>query len=544
MKQLDDIRDSAAPDESTTTPTGSRMSDVAKAEGVRIVAVIDIGATSVRMAIAQIDAAGEIQILESLSQAVSLGKDVFIHGVIHADTIEDCVRVLNIYRLKLSEYQITSPDDIRVVATSAVREATNRLAFADRIFIGTGLEVEPFDEAELHRVTFLGVNRALRHPDLASIDQVLVCEVGGGSTETLVVRNDDVAFSQAFRLGALRLRRTLEAYHTPGRKIRSVMERTIGRTAALLKEQIDPNRKLCMLAMGGDLRFATSQLIDDWNQQQPIDVPVESFEKFIESVVDLSIDELVTDFHLSFPDAESLVPALLIYTHIARAVGVKSIRVANVNLRDGLLLDMATADAWTSEFSAQTIRAAKALGRKFHTDETHAEHVAELSRKLFQQLAPTHQLDSRYELLLYIAALLHEVGMYVSHRSLHKHSMYLIRNSDLFGLGKRDLLLVALIARYHRRASPQPNHEGYSELNRLDRVAIAKLAAILRISKALDESRGRRIQDVECQFQGKQLVLEVPNVDDLSLEQISIQQASRLFTEIYGKNVVLRARRR
>ncbi|MEC9148042.1 MAG: exopolyphosphatase, partial [Planctomycetota bacterium] len=113
------------------------------------VALIDIGATSVRMAIAELQASGEGRILESLTQAVSLGKDSFIKGRLDRATIEDCVRVLKIYCHKLQEYQSHRREDIRVVATSAVREASNRLAFLDRVYVATGLEVEPFDEAQL-----------------------------------------------------------------------------------------------------------------------------------------------------------------------------------------------------------------------------------------------------------------------------------------------------------------------------------------------------------------------------------------------------------
>ncbi|MGE3779754.1 MAG: exopolyphosphatase, partial [Pirellulaceae bacterium] len=123
---------------------------------VRPVAVIDIGTSSIRMAIAEIDDAGNVHTLEKLQQAVSLGKDTFTLGHIRKQTIEECVRVLKSYRRSMAEYQITRPDQIRVVATSGVREATNRLAFIDRIFIATGLHVEPLDEAGVCRLSYLG----------------------------------------------------------------------------------------------------------------------------------------------------------------------------------------------------------------------------------------------------------------------------------------------------------------------------------------------------------------------------------------------------
>ena len=159
---------------------------------VKPVAVVDIGATSIRMAIGEIDEEGGVRTLESLSQAVSLGMDTFSERGIRKSTIEDCVRVLKSYRKILEEYEITDPEHIRVVATSAVREARNRLAFIDRVYIATGLEVEPIDEAEVNRVTYLGVQPHLQ-------DSVL-CQLphdrhggGGGSTELLLVHDGNVS---------------------------------------------------------------------------------------------------------------------------------------------------------------------------------------------------------------------------------------------------------------------------------------------------------------------------------------------------------------
>src|SRR5262245_39391559 len=111
----------------------------------RQVAVIDIGTSPVRMAVAEINTAGQVRQLETLAQAVNLGKDTFIRGAISKATIEECVRVLKSYRHILKEYQIENPAQVRVVATSAVREATNRLAFLDRIYITTRSQLEPLD---------------------------------------------------------------------------------------------------------------------------------------------------------------------------------------------------------------------------------------------------------------------------------------------------------------------------------------------------------------------------------------------------------------
>ena len=509
---------------------------------VRQVAVIDMGTTSIRMAVAEISRHRAVKTLETLQQAVNLGRDTFTDGVISKKTIEECVAVLAKYRQKLDELGITDPQQIRVVATSAVREARNRLAFVDRIFVATGIEIHIADEAEVSRITYLGVHPFLKKEPLPGTGKTIVIEVGGGSTEVLVLKGTDVIHSQTHRLGSLRLRKKLEAYHAPMSKAREIMESHIRHTISQMREDV-VDRRVELIALGGDMRFATRELIPTWEVNTAAELETSFLEEFTDHILSMSRDEIARKYHLSFPDAETVGPALLSYVLLAQAFELTHVKVTNTNLRDGLLQELAAKDVWIDELRTQIVRSAIDLGRRYDFDEQHACHVAELSSSLFWQLRSEHQLDPAYELLLHVAALLHEIGGYISNRSLHKHSMYLIRHSELFGLGQRQLLLVALIARYHRRASPQQQHDAYSNLPRPDRVAVAKLAAILRIAIAIDDSRSQWIKQVDCKLVEGRLVLNIHHTEDISIEQIAVRQHASLFEEIYGKRVELRQAR-
>ncbi len=520
----------------TNISTGSESNDM------RTVAVVDIGATSIRMAIAEIDESGNVHPLESLTQAVTLGKDTFTNRRIRRSSIEGCVRVLKSYRRLLLEYGITKPDQVKVIATSAVREAINRLSFLDRVFIATGMEVEPLDEAEVNRITYMGIQPQLQaEPKLAS-GRCVIIEVGGGSTEVLVVQAGNVLFSHTYRLGSLRLLETVEKFDAPTAQQRLIMESQILRVVAQIREHVSSDAPLEMIALGGDVRFAADKLIEDWDASDLAYVPVEALNGLTRKLLQMTVDEVVQEYGLSFQDAETLTPALLCYVLIARGFDQQEIAISNTNLRDGLLKELAIRDFWTANFRSQIIRSAVTLGRRFDFDEKHARHVATLCRKLFSDLQNEHQLEPRLELTLYLAALLHEIGYYINIRSNHKHAMYLIRHSELFGLSRKDVLLIALVARYHRRSSPLPQHEGYSTLNRSDRVAVSKLAAILRLAIALDDSRSQRINDISCRVDGKKLVITTTDVEDVSLEQLAFRQSGSLFEETYGLLAQIRAR--
>lgn len=516
----------------------------ASGEAPRAVAVIDIGTTAIRMAIGEIHDDGAIRTLETLSRPVAIGKDTFTNGAIERSTIEDCVRTLTSYREVLDSYGIRN-GSLRCVATSAVREASNRLAFVDRIYIATSIQVEILDEAEISRVTFLGVQPTLREEDLAAARTVVV-EVGGGSTEVLVVRKSKVEFSHTYNLGSLRLRELTGSLRMSVRKQREVMENQIHRFVMQAVQPFAAGENEIpteIIVLGGDCRFAAAQLVPNQVEESLPTFSVDAFQEFVDRMFGLSVDEIVHNYHLAYPDAETLAPALLTVLEFAQGLGTTHIRVSNVNLRDGLLQEMANKGVWSEDFVEQVLNSAIDIGRHYAVDEKHAEHVAHLASILFDSLKAQHRLDDRYAVTLRLAALLHEVGLFVGIASYHKHSMYLIQNSELFGLSRRDLRMVAQVARYHRRASPKPSHSGYANLSREDRVIVSKLASILRIADALDRSYSQRIHTLNCQVRQDRLILSVPGRDDLSLEQIALKQSGELFEETYGISVLLRQTR-
>lgn len=504
------------------------------------VAVIEIGTSSLRMVIAEIDDDGHVRVCETLTQAVALGKDTFLKGRIAKKTVELCVSVLMGFGEKLAEYKISDHSHIRVVATSAVREAENRQAFVDRIFVATGLQVEVLDEAEVHRMVYLGVHPLLEDDDDFTSSPIVVVEVGGGSTELLVQVGNDVTYSHGFRLGSLRLRETLEAARAPISKQKQLMQ---SQTRQILKEfqsELNADMSYKIVGLGGDLRFAADQLIGDRESDELGRLPLASLENFANRIVELSPDEISRQYHMTNPEAETIGPALLVLIELAKLLKQSKIFVAEVNLRDGLLNDFARGGIWEGEIQRLIQYSAIRLGRRFHFDESHACHVALLSETLFDQLAGIHQLSNRHRLLLSVSAILHEIGRFVGTSSLHKHSMYLISHSELFGLGRSDLQIVALTARYHRRASPKPSHTQYMNLPQSERIAVAKMAALLRLAIALDTTRSQTITAIDCQKESGRMIINVKDNYDLSSEQIAISQNKELFEEVFGLTVQLR----
>ena len=504
------------------------------------VAVIELGTSAIRLAIAEWTGKGEPVTLESLQRGVALGKDTFTKGYIEQETTEACVRVLRDFRRVLDEYRIGDDGGLIAVATSAVREAANRDAVLDRIYIGTGIDVQAIDEAEVNRYTFLAVRAAFNAMPALRRGDTLAFEVGAGSTELLPFHDGQMSTSHTHRLGALRLRERLAEDGLSHARQAEVMRTQIERSIALLRNQMEMEKITHLLALGGDARFAASLLLPEWEPRKGGTLDVGALSKLAEETLRMTTDRTVSRFHLSYPEAETLGPALLICEQLARALKAPCLHVGNTTLRDGLLAELVSGGRWAEDFKREIVNSARELGRKFRFEQDHAEYVADVATRLFRALQAEHQLSPRYELLLNVAALLHDVGLFISNRSHHKHSMYVIGNSEIFGIGRRDLMLVSLVARYHRRAMPRPTHTTYAMLDRRDRITVQKLAAILRVADALGRGGLTRSRRPEIRVEPEQIELRLSHAGDLTMEEQALREKAQMFERVYGMKVVLR----
>ncbi|MDA0577843.1 MAG: Ppx/GppA phosphatase family protein [Verrucomicrobia bacterium] len=508
--------------------------------GMRTVAVIDMGTNSIRLNIADIDGEGRVHPVDSLNQPVELGKDTFTDGAISKSTISQVIDVLKRFRAVMEQYHVTQPEQIRAVATTAVREARNRDAFLDRIYVATGIAAKVIDAAEETRLTYQSIMpHIVADPKLASLP-TLVIEVGGGTTEVLMLQNKDVMYSHSHRFGARRLREMLEKYRIVDARLRRLMERQGEVIVQQIRQNVELTHAPNIIILGGEARQAALHILGEGEGENLARLPVSALSKFVDQILSLAVEDIVRKFKLQFPEAETLAPTLLAYVQIARAMKARHLLVSKATMRDGLLVEMATGGLWSEEFFSQIVRSAMDLGRKYQFDAAHAVHVASVCRTMFEVLKQEHRLDPRYGLVLHVAALLHEIGNFVNSQGHHKHAMYLILNSELFGMGQRDLLMTGLIARYHRRAEPQPTHPEYAALDRESRIAVTKLAAILRVADALDRGHLQGARNITCTIQGGDFVITLPDVDDLSLEQVALHQKGAMFEDVYGMRVVLR----
>jgi exopolyphosphatase/guanosine-5'-triphosphate,3'-diphosphate pyrophosphatase len=516
------------------------------AAAARTVAAIDLGATSIRMVIAEVLPDGRLEVLERLQRAVRLGQDTFRRGRLGGQSMRAALNVLKDYRQVLRLYRV---EQARAVATSAVREASNADTFLDRVFLATGLHVEVIDTSEESRLTVSAVRQAWGSPpaedraaDRAEDQQeTLIANVGGGSTLLTVLQGDEIITSQGLRLGSIRLQEVILSSGDPPQRSAGLLRYHIGSVIASVQGSLPLGSIGRFVAVGGDARFVARQIGKPAESADLVAVDLGEFDKLVDRCQRHTAEELSRRHGLPFAEAETLTPALLIYQILLRQTGADRMIISHASMCDGLLLEL-TREVTGQEdeaLLAGVIHSATTLAEKYRADAEHGRSVAELAVRLFDDLQADHGLGARHRLLLRVAGLLHEIGGFVSNRSHHKHSQYLIANSEIFGLKRGEIAIVAEIARYHRRSVPRPTHPAYMALTRETRVVVAKLAALLRVADALARGTVPNIGQWRIERQGDDLVVGVPGGADLLLKQRAIAAKGDLFEDIFGMKVRL-----
>jgi exopolyphosphatase/guanosine-5'-triphosphate,3'-diphosphate pyrophosphatase len=503
----------------------------------KAVAAIDIGSNSIRMVVAQVFADGTFEILERLQQALRLGQDTFRKGRLSAQTIRAAVLVLRNFQEVLRTYDV---EQIRAVATSAVREASNTDAFLDRVFVATGLDVRAISAAEENRLNISAVRETVGRKFLAR-RQAIVVEVGGGGTILSLLKKGEIEATQSLALGSIRLQEVLETSSEPVEQAASMIEQQIKSAVSAITGLLPLKRIRTFIALGGDVRWAARQVGKTGEIPGLVDIRPKQLKSLITQYEKYSADHLARSLKIPFIEAETLTPALMVYQALLQATSAEEMAVSEVSMRDGLLYDLAcTVSGKESESdSMHVLNSARAVAVKYHVDMGHANHVCVLSERLYDELKKQQWFNIEHKILLQAAAILHEVGLFIDSRAHHKHSYYIIANAEVFGFDPRELAIVAHIARYHRRSKPKPSHVEYARLSREERMIINKLAAILRVADALDANRTQDIKNFTCSIENDEFVITTFGCGDLTLERRALAMKADLFEEIYGLRVRL-----
>ena len=315
--------------------------------------------------------------------------------------------------------------------------------------------------------------------------------MGGGSTLLTLLRDGEIVTSQSLRLGSVRLQEVIATNEDSPEQTAEVLRYQVSTMLRSLQNSLPLDNVESFIAVGGDARFAVRQIGQPTDSPDLFRIDPGEFDKLVARCEHWTAEDLAKRFGVPFAEAETINPALLVYQNLFRLTKAPQIIVSQRD--DARRAAAGACQPGHGEGGPGVGGRRDPLGHGHRARNTTSiwpmpKRVADVALRLFDEIRPDHGLGPRHRLLLHVAALLHEVGGYVSNRSHHKHSYYLIANSEIFGLNREETVLAAHVARYHRRSGPKPSHPEYMSLPRESRVTVSKLAAILRVADAL--SRG------------------------------------------------------
>ncbi len=510
---------------------------IQKKDGKTLFAVIDLGSHSVRMEIVQISADGKCEILENVSNTIPIGRDVFTKGKISPESTSLVAKILGDYQKIMKDYGVVS---FKTVATSAVREAENKDVFIERIEILSGIRLEVLEASEEIRLIYLAVKDALEKKYPFSKQDAVICMVGTGSTHIVLVQDGKVRSAESFRIGTLRLYEEL-GQPIGGKKIKDIIDIFVGCVVDDISKNYPKSKKPSLfVAVGAPVRALVSSFNAEKEEQEILALSRTSLKSIHGSVAGVPSEKLAETYKLSDLMAQSLEPCCDILEHFISITEAQKLYVPKISTRDAIINEISRDFSGQKDpFIPDIIACAEFIGEKYRYDAEHARCVTDIALAIFDAMQPLHGIGGNGRLLLEVAGILHDIGQYVNNRQHHKHSLYLISNSQIAGISPKELKLVALIARYHRRGLPKDSHPEYVIQSVEDRMLVSKLAAILRVADALDRSHRHKIRNIKVSYDNEKLTIKTNASFDLDLERMEMKNKETLFREIFGLKVVV-----
>jgi exopolyphosphatase/guanosine-5'-triphosphate,3'-diphosphate pyrophosphatase len=492
------------------------------------IAAIDIGSNAMRLIVGRLGYNNQLETVENLRLPVRLGQDVFSKGQIREQTIQDALEAFIRFRKVADDYEV---EKIRAVATSAMREASNSDILCDRIARTTGIEIEIISGEEEARLIHLAVSQAV---NLKNKHAILI-DIGGGSVEVTLSQGNNILSTESYNMGTVRL---LEKLSKKPSKI--PFDKLVREYAEAAKLRIDNeigNKKveLC-IGTGGNIEEMGVLRKKIFKQDSAELIKLAELEKLVGILSKLTVQERMRAFKLKPDRADVILPASIVLKMIAQEAHVKEIKIPNVGLKDGILIDLAQSLSQMPKPSVreQVWTSAMRLGEKYRFDSEHAKLVAQLAASLFEQTQSVHHLEHEDKLLLEVASLLHDIGHFINTVDHDKHAYYIMQANPLIGLTEREHTIVSNVMRYHRKSMPSVQDENFRALNSKDRLIVIKLSALLRLADAMDVSHTHCVKQVKMRQVKNKWFLKIKGTGGLSLETWALQKRRALFEDIFG----------
>jgi exopolyphosphatase / guanosine-5'-triphosphate,3'-diphosphate pyrophosphatase len=501
------------------------------------IAAIDIGTNSLHMIVVRVRPDLSFEIIDREKEMVRLGAGGLDGRALTPEVMHAALQVLSKFRRLAASHRV---DRIIAVATSAVREAENGGEFLKVVTEQTGIRARVIAGTEEARLIHL----AAVYGAGSAAETTVIVDIGGGSVEITRGIGSNVELGRSFKLGVIRLtERFVKSDPLVPRDERKLVKYIDAEAGEYLDglAQAGFDRVIgtsgTILSLGGIATGLHGRSTGTMLRNRR--VSARALRAVKRRFVELSLSKRLRVPGLEPRRADLSVAGAILLDAILRRLGAEEITLCDMSLREGLVLDyiarhrkeIAQADRYPDIRRRSVIE----LAERCNYWPEHATQVARLAMGIFEETRTVHGLTDREREWLEYAALLHDIGVHISYDGHHKHSYYLIKNGDLRGFEPEEIDVIALVARYHRRATPTRRHEEYARVPRKRRQIIRTLAAILRLAESLDRGHAQSLSGVELHDRGEDALLQVRTTGDAELELWAAARQAAPFERMLGK---------
>lgn len=501
-------------------------------------AVLDIGTNSIHMVLAEVEPDFSYKILDRYKDVTRLGDGTFKTHRLPEAAMR---RGLDVIKTQVTLARNKGYKRIRAVATSAVREAKNGGEFLKAVSKQTGLTVRVVTGQEEARLIYLGVQHSMELPD----KPVLVVDIGGGSVELVAGNREVMLQGQSVKLGAIRLKDLHLHRDPPTDSTVEELQRTIDMEIDAALQRLKTKEFHQVIGTSGMIGNL-AEIVHLRRTGKPLPqinlatVDLKEIAQTEELLKQTSLKDRIGIPGLDAKRADLLLPVTMVLRTLLQRIGHETLTVSDKAIREGIIYDFIQRhqEGIRAEQEIPNVRRRNVLylAERCRYPQAHSHHVARLAGQLFDQTTALHRLGEREREWLEYAALLHDIGYLINPRQHHKHTHYLITNSDLDGLTAEEIEVIANIARYHRRALPELKHKPYQSLSLKNRRSVQKLSALLRIADGLDRSQFAVVQKLKVK-PGNPVRILLYTTSDPELEMWAARSRADLFARVFRRAV-------
>jgi exopolyphosphatase/guanosine-5'-triphosphate,3'-diphosphate pyrophosphatase len=507
---------------------------------MRLFAAIHVGSERISIKIVEYRTLDDLKTIDMASRQVALGEETFKTGRIGAAAVREICDLLNGYRRTLQEYDV---QDYRLIATAAIREAENQQFIVDQIRVKTGFAVEVVDMPQEIFFKYISLCKTVtRHGLTADPRGLLFVDISSGGLGFTLLKNGEIHYQQNIHIGALHIKESFDRPQRESAYFHQALAEYIYSTIEPVEQALKHDTVRYLILSGLETRLLLKML----NREQIGDlsfVSLADFEKLHTRVKSLNLPQLMQAFDQTESTAEIVLPTIVLYKQILSLTQIEELLIPHDHFMDGittLYIAEKTRDPWLEVIEAQVVSLARVLGCKYQYDPRHAESVENYSLLLFDKLVRIHGLGKRARLLLKIAAILHDTGKFINLRRHYFYSYRLIISSDIFGFSDTEKAVIANIAYYHSKVTPNTTDANLALLTNEQQVTVAKLAAILRLADAIDRSHRHKIAVKGIALRANELIITVCSPEDISLEEWTFADKAHFFEDVYGVHAILK----